>query len=319
MPATPSIPYTKGLHDLGLGVFAYLQPPGNFGFCNAGLIAGDQRSVVVDTLFDMPHAEEMLAAMAAITDEKPIAAAINTHGDGDHWFGNAALPEDARIHAPRRALKTMHELSPQAFGAMLDADVSQDLRDFMGRMFAPYRWDGPTRYPTDVFDDVAQIDVDGRILELVEVEPAHSDGDCFVHVPDASVVFTGDLVYGRQFLTSKISVVNHIAALDRVLEVDATTIVSGHGEITDNDGVRAARHYLEYVLEESRRCFDAGLDTDEATRAIDLSEWDGWSGASRLVVNVVSAYRDLDPTREPVDEFELYGKMVAFLRHRGEW
>ena len=44
--------YSKGLHDLGDGCFAYLQPDGGWGWSNAGLVVGDGVSLLVDTLFD---------------------------------------------------------------------------------------------------------------------------------------------------------------------------------------------------------------------------------------------------------------------------
>ena len=39
--------YTKGLHDLGRGCYAYLQPDGSWGWSNAGLIVGDGTSLLV--------------------------------------------------------------------------------------------------------------------------------------------------------------------------------------------------------------------------------------------------------------------------------
>ena len=45
--------FTKGLHDLGQGSFAYLQPDGSWGWSNAGLITHGEESLLVDTLFDL--------------------------------------------------------------------------------------------------------------------------------------------------------------------------------------------------------------------------------------------------------------------------
>ena len=57
--------YSKGLHEIADGVWAYLQPDGGWGWSNAGLITGDGSSLLVDTLFDLRLTAEMLEAMRA--------------------------------------------------------------------------------------------------------------------------------------------------------------------------------------------------------------------------------------------------------------
>src|SRR5437763_8168296 len=78
--------YTKGLHDLSNGCYAYLQPDGGWGWSNAGLVVDNGESMLVDTLFDLKLTREMLASMKAA---EPKAAArigtlVNTHANGDH-------------------------------------------------------------------------------------------------------------------------------------------------------------------------------------------------------------------------------------------
>ena len=64
--------FTHGLHELGDGCHAYLQPDGGWGWSNAGLICGDGASLLVDTLFDLRLTGEMLDAMAGPTATHPI-------------------------------------------------------------------------------------------------------------------------------------------------------------------------------------------------------------------------------------------------------
>ena len=44
--------YARGLHALGNGAYAYLQPDGGWGWSNAGFVESDGESLLVDTLFD---------------------------------------------------------------------------------------------------------------------------------------------------------------------------------------------------------------------------------------------------------------------------
>ncbi len=45
--------YTRGLHEIGNGCYAYLQPDGSWGWSNAGLVTDGGASLLIDTLFDL--------------------------------------------------------------------------------------------------------------------------------------------------------------------------------------------------------------------------------------------------------------------------
>ncbi len=55
------------MHEAGDGCFAYIQGDGSWGWSNAGLIVGDGRSLLVDTLFDLRLTAAMLEALAPHT------------------------------------------------------------------------------------------------------------------------------------------------------------------------------------------------------------------------------------------------------------
>src|ERR1700730_5526814 len=108
----PSWPYTKGVHDLGTGCYAYLQPDGTWGWSNAGLVADSGESLLVDTLFDLKCTREMLSALrAAVPAASRIGTLVNTHANGDHTFGNQ-LVDGAQIIASRRCAEEMKERPP---------------------------------------------------------------------------------------------------------------------------------------------------------------------------------------------------------------
>ena len=92
------VPYTKGLHQLTDHCYAWLVPDGTWGWSNAGLVTGESESLLVDTLFDVPMTRDMLEALRPLTGRRPIKTVVNTHANGDHWFGNE-LVADAQIIA----------------------------------------------------------------------------------------------------------------------------------------------------------------------------------------------------------------------------
>ena len=69
--APARVPYTRGLHQVADRVWAWTLPDGGYGWSNAGLVAGDGASLLVDTLFDLPLTREMLTAMKP--DHRPRA------------------------------------------------------------------------------------------------------------------------------------------------------------------------------------------------------------------------------------------------------
>src|SRR5205085_2486723 len=104
-------PFAKGLHDLGNGCFAYLQPDGSWGWSNAGLITDSGETLLVDTLYDLKLTREMLGAMRrAVPAAKDIGVLVNTHSNADHTFGTkevqlievgpAHTAGDVLIHVP---------------------------------------------------------------------------------------------------------------------------------------------------------------------------------------------------------------------------
>src|SRR6202008_3527434 len=123
-PAPAPVPYVRGLHNVGDRVWAWTLPDGGYGWSNAGLIAGDRASLLVDTLFDLSLTREMLAAMRPITDGAPITDAVLTHSNGDHTHGNQLLDSSVRIIAAKGTAEELaHGMAPQMLAMTQVADL----------------------------------------------------------------------------------------------------------------------------------------------------------------------------------------------------
>ena len=136
--------YERGLHEVGDGVWAYLQPDGGWGWSNAGLVTGDDdASLLVDTLFDLRLTAEMLEAMRRTTPAaEHIGTVVNTHANGDHCYGNALLA-DSEIISSARSAEEMAELPAETMAAMMRAAPSLGpAGEFLARIFAPFSFDG---------------------------------------------------------------------------------------------------------------------------------------------------------------------------------
>jgi glyoxylase-like metal-dependent hydrolase (beta-lactamase superfamily II) len=306
--------YTKGLHEIGDGLFAYLQPQGQWGYSNAGLILGDESSLLVDTLFDLRLTREMLAAMARVRGERPIKTVVNTHSNGDHCWGNQ-LVSDAEIIASRRCAEELAAIPPVGLRALLEADGLGEAGAYLRRIFGAFDFEGiELTPPTRTFDGELRLRVGARDVHLIEVGPAHTAGDVLVHLPEQRVVFTGDIVFsGGTPVVWAGPISNWIRACDRVLALEVQTVVPGHGPVGDADAVRAMRDYLSYVDAEAAKRHAAGMSLDAAVHDIALGTFADWLDAERLAVNVQAKYRELSPDAPRASTAELFSLMAKLV------
>jgi cyclase len=305
--------YTKGLHEVGDGVWAYLQPNGGWGWSNAGLIAGDEGSLLVDTLFDLRLTAEMLEQMRATTPAASrIATVVNTHANGDHCYGNALL-KGSEIIATARCAEEMLALPPTTMAALLrSADSLGATGEFVRKIFSPFSFeDVPLALPSRTFEGQLDLEVGGRRVSLLQVGPAHTDGDAVVSLPDEGIVFAGDILFhGGHPIVWSGPVANWIAACDRVLALRPNVVVPGHGPLATPAALVDLKGYFELLTREARTRFDGGMTPLEAARDIDLGPFAGWTEAERVVANVRALYRDFGD-RSPSDALGLMGEMAA--------
>jgi 2-keto-4-pentenoate hydratase/2-oxohepta-3-ene-1,7-dioic acid hydratase in catechol pathway/glyoxylase-like metal-dependent hydrolase (beta-lactamase superfamily II) len=313
--APAKVPYTRGLHEVADRVWAWTLPDGGYGWSNAGLVAGEGASLLVDTLFDLALTREMLAAMRHITSAAPITDALITHSNGDHTHGNQLLDDSVRIIAARgTAEEIAHGMAPEMLAMAQTANLGPVATPYTRDRFGHFDFSGITvRNADQTFDRELTIGVGGRRIDLLNLGPAHTAADSVVHVPDAGVLFGGDLLFiGCTTIVWAGPIANWVAACDAMIGLDAPTVVPGHGPVTDPDGIRAVRGYLVHVAEQAEAAYRQGLTWAEAADTIDLGEYATWLDAERVVVNVYQRYRELDPQTPQLE-------VMALLVMQAEW
>jgi cyclase len=302
--------YTKGLHDLGNGCYAYLQPDGTWGYSNSGLVVDGADSLLVDTLMDLRLTREMLDRMrASVPAAEQIDTLVNTHSNPDHTNGNQ-LVTGAQIVSSTACLEEMKEQS-SAPRYPMTGEAGAFFKEVLGSRF-DFSNITPV-LPSRTFDRSLSLHVGGKEVRLFELGPAHTRGDIVAFVPSDRTVFTGDILFvkGHPVIWAG-PVGNWIRACDTILEWDVETVVPGHGPITDKRGVRALKTYLEYVRAEARKRFDAGAGYEEAARDIALDAFRDWTDPERLVVNVYACYREFRGDTRHLPVPVLFGAMARY-------
>lgn len=325
--------YAAGLHRVGDGCWAWLQPNGDWGEANAGLIRGADTSVIVDTLWDQRLAREMVSAMAPHLHDAPVRLVVNTHSDGDHWWGNAEMPSEAEIVTSAASLAAMRdEASPAQLGRLgalgrrigpVPGPVGAMGR-YVGAMLEPFAFGDVTiRLPNRTFRGEQVEHVGGRELRLLEVGPAHTAGDLVVHVPDAGVVYAADVLFVDATPVMWVGPVEGwIAALDTLLALDADTFVPGHGPVTDRAGVHALRDYWQWLRTVVARAHAAGRSAFETARAAvrdaEFGQYRGWVRPERMLISVTTIHRALSGSgpigHSPVTRGRLFAEVATFGR-----
>ena len=214
--------YTKGLHEVGDGCFAYLQPDGGWGWSNAGLVVGDGASLLVDTLFDLRADRPRCSTRwRRVTAAAPIATRRQHPRQRRPLLrqpaGRAAPRSSPRRRPPRRWARCRRRCS-----AGLNA-APGEVGDLFRAVFGAFDFDGidahacrPARSTAGSSSTSAAAPV-----ELIEVGPAHTRGDVIVHSPTTRTVFTGDILFiGGTPIVWAGPLANWIAACDLMLGMD---------------------------------------------------------------------------------------------------
>lgn len=313
----PKANYEAGVRDFGTGCFAYLQPDGGWGLSNAGLVESQGEALLIDTLFDFPHTRAMLDGFARATDAR-IATVFNTHQNGDHWFGNA-LVEGAEIVATERAAHAMAHETPALLAGLMQAAPGMGLTgEYFLHCFGRYDFAGATpKLPDTTFRGRMSKQVGDKLVELIEVGPAHTGGDALAYVAADRTVFTGDILFidGTPIVWAG-PIGNWIQACEILEGMEADTIVPGHGPVTDRRGVARVREYLSYIRDEARARYESGLGAFEAARSIALDDYAAWGDAERIAVNVATLYREFGDASAPSDAATLFGWMAAIWKDK---
>ncbi len=312
--------FEGGVQRVAEDTWAWLQPNGDLGESNAGLIVGNGESILIDTLWDERLTSRMLGALAPVRDGAPITQLINTHGDGDHWYGNGLLG-GAVITSTSLAAKQMKEEPPAMLTRMAPLPKAAGMaasvplvpgRDRLrglaafGEALAAYEFDGiEPRLPTATFDGSTSIEIPGRKVEVIEVGPAHTPGDAIVHVPDASVIFSGDIVFnGVTPIMWAGPAKNWIAALEKIRDLAPSVIVPGHGPVCGLERVEDLIGYWTYLVRHVPN--GAGDKIGELAEELILgaeyrtSPWGEWRGCERTLVNIAMIARERDGETGPI-------------------
>ncbi|MEM6974415.1 MAG: quinoprotein relay system zinc metallohydrolase 2 [Pseudomonadota bacterium] len=283
---TPSIALT----EIAPGVFVHQGhhaefDPHNLGdVANIGVVVGNRSVAVIDAGGSAAVAQGLLAAIREIT-ALPISHVVLTHMHPDHSFGAATL-------AAGGAEIIGHAKLERALAARREHYLAR-ARDMIGPAFA----ETDLATPDLAVEDSTEIDLGGRVLQLVAHATAHTDNDLTVYDRESGTLFLGDLLFLGHLPVIDGSVLGWLTVLDRLEAQPARRGVPGHGPVAVAwpEAAGPMRAYLETLVSEARAAIEAGMPIGEAAETLGHRSAAAWLLADPFAArNALTVYKELE-------------------------
>jgi glyoxylase-like metal-dependent hydrolase (beta-lactamase superfamily II) len=266
---------------------------------NSGIIVGDDGVMVVDAQATPVMALEVIERVRKVTD-KPIKYVLLSHYHAVRVLGASAYT-DAEILASDSTRDLIVERGQQ--------DKDSEIGRFP-RLFRAVESISGLTWPTITFPQQMSVWLGKREVRIMHIGRGHTAGDVIAWVPDANVVFSGDLVeYHSACYCGDAHLSDWPKTLDRLAQFKANALVPGRGAALATpdkvrDGIDGTRDFLSTLFGCAKAGVSKGLslkDTFAATRqAMDPKFKDYAIYEHCMPFNVARAYDEAKGVDHPV-------------------
>jgi glyoxylase-like metal-dependent hydrolase (beta-lactamase superfamily II) len=274
--------------EVSPGIFLFATPRyGDVGLDGNSIAITSRDGVLVfDTNCTPAAAAAVLAQIRTITD-RSVRYVVNSHWHWDHWYGTEVYQQafpDIRIVAHEKTRELMIgpaiefnrpgiERDLPGYVASVEQRAATDpaLRALAAddRFFLEQKRHVQLAFPNVTFTDRLGIDLGERHIEVLNYGRGVTPGDAFVYLPKEKVLLVGDLLVNPITFALACYPSEWVRALERIDQLDADVIVTGHGApLHDKTLLHATLDVFRTLLREGRTAKARGLTADQARDAV---------------------------------------------------
>ena len=193
---------------------------------NSAVIVGDDGCIVFDAQATPALANKVIERVRTVTD-KPIKYVVLSHYHAVRVLGASAFHAEAVVSSTETR-RLVAERGQQDW----DSEFGRFPRLFQGSESIP----GLT-WPTLTFEGEMSLFLGKREIRLMQLGAGHTSGDIVAWVPDAEVMFSGDLIeYHSACYCGDAYLREWPATLNEILEFNPKAIAPGRGDALNGTG-----------------------------------------------------------------------------------
>jgi glyoxylase-like metal-dependent hydrolase (beta-lactamase superfamily II) len=251
---------TISFRELGKGLYAFTAE----GDPNTGVIVGDDGVMIVDAQATPAMAKAVIDRVRSVTD-KPITHVLLSHYHAVRVLGASAYGDAKMIIASKPTRDLIVERGKQDMAS----EIGRFPRLFRGKETIP----GLT-WPTLTFEGELSVWLGKREVRIAQPGRGHTAGDTIAWVPDARVMFSGDLVeYKSACYCGDAHFGDWPRTIGKLAAYDPKALVPGRGDaLVGKAKVRAAMEgtadFLSALYGTVRRSVKKGDDLRAAFTAV---------------------------------------------------
>jgi glyoxylase-like metal-dependent hydrolase (beta-lactamase superfamily II) len=295
---------------------------------NVAFLVTTKGVLVVDSGTSFEEGAQIIKAIRKVTPQ-PIRYVILTHYHGDHTIGLPVFPETALVIGQHLVARNIKENNIPRMQKYVESELPDDILKLQENVEKLKKAKSPElvkareelkssekeladmkimkpRLPDQTFACSMIINLGGEAIHLIYPDPAHTNCNILVLFPKQKVLHMGDMFFNESLpyidFQNGANTANWIKQLTKVESWDVTSVIPGHGPLSDKEGLKKQIAYLTFLRQAVSNELQKGCGLEAMKTAIVLpAEYKNWQFQSVFPNNIEAVYREVTT---PVHEKE---------------